>query len=35
MRLGSVELTLSASMIATLREYATQALAQQKIINGR
>jgi hypothetical protein len=35
MRLGSIELTPSASMITTLREYATQALAQQKAINGR
>lgn len=35
MRLGSIELTLSTSMVKTLREYATQALAQQKAINGR
>ncbi len=35
MRLGSVELTLGASMVKTLREYAAQALAQQKAINGR
>jgi hypothetical protein len=35
MRLGSVELRLSASLVATMREYATQALAQQKAINGR
>jgi hypothetical protein len=35
MRLGSVELRLSASMVATMREYATQALAQQKAVNGR
>jgi HKD family nuclease len=35
MRIGSIELTLSTSMLATLREYATQTLAQQKAINGR
>jgi len=35
MRLGSVELTLSASMVKILREYAAQALAQQKAINGK
>lgn len=33
-KFGSIELTLSASTLATMREYATQALAQQKVING-
>ena len=31
MRLGSIETTLSNQLVATLREYATQALAQHKI----
>lgn len=35
MRIGSVELTLSASLVKILREYAAQALTQQKAINGR
>jgi hypothetical protein len=35
MRLGSIETTLSDQLVATLREYATQALAQHKIANGR
>jgi len=35
MRLGSIETTLSNQLVATLREYATQALAQHKMANGR
>jgi hypothetical protein len=35
MRLGSIELTLNKAMVATLREYAVQTLAQHKIANVR
>jgi hypothetical protein len=35
MRLGSIDLTLSTAMLATLREYAARSLAQQKTVNGR
>jgi hypothetical protein len=35
MRLGPIETTLSDTLVTTLREYATQALAQHKIANGR
>ncbi|MGH9754592.1 MAG: hypothetical protein ACREA2_17590 [Blastocatellia bacterium] len=35
MRLGPIEPALSKAMIAILREYAIQALAQHKIVNRR
>jgi hypothetical protein len=35
MRLGSVELTVSQSAVATLREYANQVLTQHKIVKER
>jgi hypothetical protein len=35
MQLGSIETALSSTLVATLREYATQALAQHKIATER
>jgi predicted nucleic acid-binding protein len=34
-RFGAIELTLNASALTTMRDYAEQTLAQQKAINGR
>lgn len=35
MRVGPLELTLSAATVTTLREYATKVLTQHKAVNGR